>query len=362
MNKPKVLITVTNDVAYDRRMHRIAATLDDAGYEVHRVGRLLTGPPDPKPGITLLKCPFRQGPLFYWWFNVQLYFFSRRFNHDIHVSVDTDTLLAGLMVCFGRKKKLVYDSHEWFERTPELLHAPFKRWLWFLLGRNGARRAVLRMTVSFTLADALEKSYGYPFEVIRNLPRYVSSVTGGQLVSRTIVYLGVLNAGRGLEIAIDALRELQGYRLKLVGEGDLSSKLRQQVRKLGLEDRVQFCGQVEPEQIEAELAGASFGFLMLDPASDSYQFSLANKFFDYVQAGLPVLCSSLPEYRALMESHSVGMLINEYSSESLITTLKKIDQNPSGYVDMLDACRAAAKDWCWETEAPKLLKLFDRLR
>jgi len=364
MKKGKVLITVTNNVVYDRRVNRIATTLAHAGYEVHCVGRLMNVKEEvhPAAGITRIKSPFRQGPWFYFWFNIQLYFFARKFGHDIHVSVDTDTLLAGIGMAFLGRKKLVYDSHEWFERTPELLHSPIKRWIWRRLARRGAQQASLRMTVSYTLAQALEKSYGAPFQVVRNLPMYHASGPGGTFASKTIVYLGVLNAGRGLEIAIDALLELPGYQLKLIGEGDLSAALRSQVHARGLEDRVHLAGQVLPEQISGELVGASFGLLLLDPASDSYRLSLANKFFDYVQNGVPLLCSSLPEYRNLMACHPVGLLLESYTVDALVSAIKIIEQDTARYLEMVDACRVAATEWCWEAEAPKLLKLFEGIK
>ena len=362
MEKGKILITVTNDVVFDRRIKRMVDSFSQAGYQVHRVGRLLPGTPATKTGtdITLLKCPFHSGPLFYFWFNLQLIHFALKNHFDLHMAVDADTLLAGAAIHLMKKRKLILDCHEWFEYTPELQHSPLKRWLWSALIRWGGRYAALRLTVSETIATGLEAKYHQPFQVVRNVPLRTNRPAQAKLEPRTLVYLGVLNAGRGIEIAIRALMRLPGYRLKLIGEGDLSGSLRKEVQRLKLSERIEFTGRVLPEDIPGALQGCTFGLLLLDPQSVSYRLSLANKFFDYVQAGLPVLCSDFPEYRTLMDIHKVGWLIRHYSEEDLINTIIRAEDQEE-YETVRANCEISTGEWCWEKEEQKLLQLFRKL-
>lgn len=113
----KIICTVTNDLIYDQRMQRICTSLQKNNFEVELVGRIL---PDSKEIIQQtfqqkrLKCFFNKGFLFYAEFNIRLLFFLLFTKFDIVCGCDLDTLPAALLAAKIKRKKVVYDAHEYF--------------------------------------------------------------------------------------------------------------------------------------------------------------------------------------------------------------------------------------------------------
>ena len=136
------------------------------------------------------------------------------------------------------------------------------------------------------------------------------------------MYLGVLNKGRGIEIAIEALKELPEYNLILVGEGDNSQELRESAKGY---KNIQFLGYRRPDELSAILNQASIGLNILQAESLNYKLSLANKFFDYMHAGLPSINMAYPEYKHIINQHQVGLMINNYHKNDLISAIRALD-------------------------------------
>ena len=103
-----IVFTVTNDLSYDQRMHRICGTLAENGYQVCLVGRSLPHsiPLTDRPfRQKRLRCFFRKGFLFYKEYNLRLLWFLLFARYDAVCSADLDTLAAGWLATVIRRKK-----------------------------------------------------------------------------------------------------------------------------------------------------------------------------------------------------------------------------------------------------------------
>jgi glycosyltransferase involved in cell wall biosynthesis len=167
-----------------------------------------------------------------------------------------------------------------------------------------------------------------------------------------------LNEGRCLEQLLQAMTQVD-CKLKLAGEGDLSSKLRALARELNLGDKVEFLGWVEPERLREITATATIGFNLLENKGLSYYYSLSNKFFDYMHAGLPQLCADFPEYRRVNAQFEVAVLTNDTSPGAIAAAINSLLANMSRLELMRQQCILAAKEYNWENEKPRLIQLFD---
>jgi hypothetical protein len=97
--------------------------------------------------------------------------------------------------------------------------------------------------------------------------------------------------------------------------------------------------------------------LMLARRSPSYYYSLANKFFDYVQAGLPQLVSPFPEYVALNALHEVG-LMTELEPDAIAENLLALWNERELYDRLQTNARAAAAVWHWGEEEVTLRHIY----
>lgn len=357
-----LIFTVTNDLTYDARMHRICSSLAAHGYRVMLVGRALPHSiplSDKAFAQKRLRCFFRKGLAFYAEYNLRLFFFLLFVPCDAVCSIDLDTLPAGTLATLIRRKKRVFDAHEYFTEVPEVVDRPLVKRFWEWVARCCLPFYRHGYTVGPALAAIFEKKYGLPFGVVRNVPVWHKPM--GKMQGTGLFYMGALNEGRGIETLLEAMQHLEGIHLTLAGEGDLSDELRELALKLGVADKVTFLGYVQQADMYALAARAWLGLNLLENRGLSYYYSLANKFFLSVQAGVPVLTMDFPEYRALNAQHEVAVLLRDLSPLAVANAVKNLLADKDLYTRLQHNCLAAGAEWNWEKEEKALLAIWERV-
>lgn len=362
----RVILLATSDLVADQRVHRTALTLHRNGFDVVAIGRRLKS--TPKSFATeykkhLFKLPFRTGICFYAAFNLWAFIYLLFHRFSIVQANDLDTLLAARMACFIKRKPLVYDSHELFTEVPELLNRRFAKGFWMWLEKMLVPGLKHCSTVSNGVSNELKSRHGVDFTVIRNLPlRKDLPETTSSVSAKTIIYQGALNLGRGLERLITALQYLNDCKLIIVGTGDIEPKLRLLSRGFSLDNRITFLGKVPLNELHPITCKATIGVSLEEDMGLSYRYALPNKLFDYVQAGLPVLVSDLPEMKGLVEKYGVGMVVdNKVNAYALAEQLKMMLENERQLLEWHKNSITAANELCWERESHKLVDLFNNI-
>lgn len=363
--RKRIVFVVTNDLSYDQRMHRICSTLQAAGYQVELIGRVR------KNSVPLASKTFKQkrlrcwvvkGPLFYAEYNIRLFFTLLSHPAQMFGAVDLDTALAVTLAGMLKRRITVFDAHEHFTEVPEVERRKTIKAIWHAIGKWCIPKFKVRFTVGEELAGVLEKEYHAPFSVVRNVPvLHHAEILPRDQRRNLIIYQGALNEGRGLEHAITAMQFLPEMELRLIGEGDLSESLRALVDRLGLASRVEFMGFVLPQDIPALTVHALIGLNLLEARSKSYYYSLANKFFDYMHAGIPSLNMAFPEYKKIISQYPVGICIENLSDQAIAEAIRKMLTDNNQVEIMLEACKRARELYCWQTEEKALLSLITPL-
>lgn len=370
----KIICTVTNDLTYDRRMHRICSSLQENGYEVTLVGRQLR---DSKPltampfGQHRLRCFFHKGKFFYIEYNIRLFFWLLFAKFDAVCSVDLDTILPGFYVARFKNKICVYDAHEYFTEVPEVVQRKLTKKIWEWVAKLTIPKIKYAYTVSHSLATALTERYDTSFKVVRNVPFSYQPVSDFELQEivkkyqlpaqhrKTILlYQGALNEGRGIETLFAALPQLENVELWLAGEGDLSAPLRQMAQTSLLMDKVRFLGFVPPYDLIRLTRLVDIGFNLLENKGLSYYYSLANKTFDYVQAGVPAVHMAFPEYVYLNGKHEISALVPDLVLSNVVPVIQRLIEDKAYYQKLVKNCAIAKSEWTWEAEEAALLAVY----
>ncbi len=363
----RVVLAVTNDLTGDQRVHKVAMSLLNAGSIPVLVGRHL-------PGSRPLKRPyecvrftliFRKGPLFYLNYNLRLLWFLLFVKVDTIVSNDLDTLAAVYLAGRLRRKAIVYDSHEYFTEVPELVNRPVVRKIWEKLESLIFPRLKAAYTVNQSIASIYNQKYGVDVKVIQNLPPAVrpepipgflpESFTGHPI----ILYQGAVNVGRGLEQMIQAMEHLTEMRLLIAGAGDIRNQLELLTDKLRLNDHIYFPGMVPFENLSWYTRQAAIGISIEQDIGLNYRYALPNKLFDYMQAGLPVLASDLPEISRVVESVDFGRIIDRFDPVFLADTIKEMMNNVEQMKTWKHNALTAFPSYTWETQEQLLLSLYN---
>lgn len=358
-----IVFTVTNDLTYDQRMDRICRTLVDAGYLVTLVGfsKSSSTTLTPKPYHQVrLHLVFSKGKMFYLEYNFRLLWWLLSNQFDIYGAVDLDTLLPQYWVSRWRKKPCIHDAHEYFTELPEIANRPQIKKIWQRLARWLLPKIKYNYTVCQSIATELSQTYGQPYAVIRNVPWLQDEQTEKSKFSAqtpVFIYQGALNKGRGIEQMMEAMGSVDAE-LWLVGEGDLSEQLRQMANKLSWSDRITFLGYTEPARLKQITAAAYAGLNLVSNEGKSYYYSLSNKFFDYIKAGIPQITMSYPEYKTLNDQYQIAITIPELKTEFLVNAMQQMLTDVQLYQQLKANTSSAIQDLNWEKERIKLIEFY----
>jgi glycosyltransferase involved in cell wall biosynthesis len=176
---------------------------------------------------------------------------------------------------------------------------------------------------------------------------------------KIILYQGALNLGRGIEAAIRAMMYIDGAELWLAGDGDITAQLKQLVAELQLEAKVKFLGRLPISQLSEITTQADLGISLEEDLGLNYRFALPNKLFDYIQAGVPVLVSNLPEMKRIVEHYQIGAIAETHQRKDLADTIKRTLFDQEKNAVWKNNLKLAAKELCWENEEEILRKVYE---
>lgn len=360
-NLPRLFFTVTNDLSYDQRMNRICSSLANNGYAVTLIGRKLRASPvlEKKSFKQIrLTCFFNKGFLFYAEFNLRLFFFLLFARVDGICAIDLDTILPCYFVSLLRGRKRIYDAHELFCEMKEVVSRPGRYKAWKFIERNTLPHFKHAYTVNEYLAQTFQQLYGYHYEVIRSISVYEPHADTPR--EKFILYQGAVNEGRCFETLIPAMGLVEA-KLIICGDGNFMSQAQKIVNENKLQDKIIFKGMLLPEELKSFTRKAWVGITLFDKESKSNYYSLANRFFDYIHAGLPQVCVNYPVYAEIIKKYKIAKLVDDTRPETLANGIRFLLDNAEAWENMHEHCKSAAAILNWQEEEKKLLAFYNKL-
>lgn len=365
--KTKILLTVSNDLVSDHRVHKVATTLCNRGYAVCVVGRMLPNSL-PLPALPYqtkrMRLLCNKNMLFYAELNIRLFLLLLFSRFTIVTANDLDTLLGVYCAARLRRKQLVYDSHEYFTEVPELTNNPKAKRVWTAIESWIFPKLKHCMTVCDSIARIYEQKYAVPVAVVRNAPLLSQPhLSPPQLphitVPHIILYQGAVNLGRGLERMIEAMHYIDNAALIIIGGGDLYSTLSSSVVHTPVASKVFFLGKIPFQQLPAYTQCATIGISLEEDLGLNYRYALPNKLFDYIHAHKPILVSDLPEMRAIVETYRCGEIVTDRTPEVLAKQIQTMLSNSELLATYSQNAAIAARQLCWEREQEVLLGVYE---
>lgn len=353
---------VTTDPTYDQRMIRICTSLANEGYTVTLVGRKI------KPYVPLSPQPFRQkrltcffekGKMFYVEYNIKLFFYLLFKKMDCIGAIDLDTILPCYFISRIKKITRIYDAHELFCEMKEVATRPGIYKIWKKIERFAVPKFQHGYTVSQPIACEFKKMYGTNYQVIRNIALLRGNNTSAK-TEKFILYQGAVNEGRHFETLIPAMKEVNST-LVICGDGNFMQQAQQLVIDNNLQHKVIFKGKIKPGALRKITEQAYIGITLFENKGLSNYYSLANRFFDYIHAGIPQLCVGFPAYKEINDQYSIAILINDMGSENISIHLNNLLNNGVLYHTLQANCLRAREKYNWQNEETALLAFYKKL-
>lgn len=210
--------------------------------------------------------------------------------------------------------RLVYDTHELETET----HAQkgLRQKLARFTERVLIRRCDLVFVVSDGIADWYARTYGIERPVVvRNVPQFKPPAVADDpqarerrgLVERRLacIYQGGFLPGRGVERLLRVFSATPQVDLVCMGSGALQPVIDQSA---AVHPNVHRWPAVPPSEVLRHTRRADVGLCLTQNTCLSYYYSLPNKLFEYLHAGLPVIVTPLPEQQRLVEEFGCGWI------------------------------------------------------
>lgn len=258
-----------------------------------------------------------------------------------------------------KKCLLVYDTHEL--ETETTTSRGIRKNLSKFVEKNLMHHVDETIVVSESIRKWYMDKYGLPrVWVVKNIPSvsgYSSSpvslkkALGIPERSLLFLYLGYVSPGRGIHQMLDIFAKAkQDRHILFMGDGALAPVIKDFSSKF---PNIHYLPSVPPDEVVAYAAGADIGICPLENSSLSDYFSLPNKLFEYILAGLPVCINDFPDQRDFVEFHDCGWVLED-SIESFVSFLNDLS------AEMISQKRAgvrkAQESLSWENEATTYIK------
>jgi len=354
-----IFFTITNDITYDQRMHRICTSLAENGYMVTLVG--YTRPNSiplrkEKFQQKRINCFFKKGKLFYVEYNTRLFFYLLFKKVDAICAIDLDTILPCLYISKWKKIPRVYDAHELFTGLKEVATRPRIKKFWTGVEKRAVPQFKHGYTVSESIAEEFNRRYGVKYGVIRNITR-LREWKEPSSPAKFLLYLGAVNEARAFEQLIPALRQID-CKLVVCGDGNFMPQLKELIKENKVEDKVELKGMLSPDDLWTISLEATIGMGVAENTGINQYLALPNKFFDYIHAGLPQVAMNFPEYQKINAQFEVAVLLDDISPEVIATAVNNLLLDGVLYGRLRQNCLRARQVLNWQQEEKKLLDFY----
>ena len=311
------------------------------------------------------KMIFKRGFLFYKWLNIRIFLYLLFNKADIILANDLDTLLPCYIISRIKRVRLVFDSHEYFTGTPELQNRHFVRSFWKYIERKILPHLDNVMTVNRSISDLYMQEYGIEARVVRNinmkediipLSRKDLDIPGKDLL---LVLQGTgINIDRGGVELFEAMRELHGVHLLVIGRGDALLRLGELSADPGLKGKVSFLPVMPWRMMMRYTCMADVG-ISLDKANClNYELSLPNKIFDYINAGLAVITSNIPEITGIIRQYACGIIADNVEPSSIAASICSLRDDKELLEQLKKNSLIASKSLSWDNESRVAREVF----
>jgi glycosyltransferase involved in cell wall biosynthesis len=391
-----ILFVWDGDYPWDIRVEKVCNSLIRAGHEIHLVCRNLKrqARTEKYKGLNLhrIKClpkifgtlnnvftfPLFLNPI--WLF--EIYKQAKQNSCKIIITRDLPMAPASIMIGKWLRIPIVLDMAECY---PEMLRCVWKFERTKLLNvfiRNPFAASLLEKhvinkvnTVIVMIEESRDRLIKMKIDpnkvaIVSNTPeidKFQGNECPAPVVSEKneelkIVYVGLLNASRGMDTVLLAVKDLasRGKSIKLVvaGSGNDEKRLKAMVNELQIAGYVEFLGWVNNERVPELIHGNNICVVPHHKCSH-WDATIPNKLFDYMAAGKPVIVTDVTPMKRIVEQEKCGLVYKDYNVSDLAEKLEILEKKEIRDVLGSNGRKAIQEKYRWDIDEKVLIKTVE---
>jgi glycosyltransferase involved in cell wall biosynthesis len=262
-------------------------------------------------------------------------------------------------------KKVVFDAHEDLPKqimAKHYLNGFSKRILSFIIAK--AEIFTLKKFDAVVAATPIIRdkflAHGMNSVDINNFPMLDELIAlKPRFDTPTICYIGLLYETRGIREIVQAIENID---VKLIIAGKFfDASFESEIKALKGWEKVDFRGFANRDEVKEILESSIAGLVTLHP-TPSYVEAYPVKMFEYMSAGIGVIASDFPLYRAFMEESSCGVCVDPMDVGAIEKEITKMIKDLDEVKKMGIRGKSVIKSkYNWQVEEEKLFKLYREL-
>jgi glycosyltransferase involved in cell wall biosynthesis len=288
-----------------------------------------------------------------------------------------DLMLADLAIRSKRwhRHPVIYEAHTsaaaFSEESPRLYEGarpPSRRKITRLKRREGrvCRGASKLVTITEALARFLDRSYGPTAPTVSipdgaRLPDVIPPLREPKPGAPIrITYIGQLYPWKGVDVLLEATKELPDNEIVIVGglppEPDLD-RTRILARKLGVLDRVVFRGYLPPTELAEERRSADIFAIPLLESTTSRHFTSPLKLFEAMATGRPIVASNLPSIGEVLTNEVNALLVTPNDPKALAAAIRRLSTDQELRARLARQAGIDVQKYSWDERGRKIAEL-----
>jgi glycosyltransferase involved in cell wall biosynthesis len=254
---------------------------------------------------------------------------------DATVFIAMDYTLLPLLTEISRDKSGVvcYEAREYFQgqNHSSLIWRLFMPRIVRGIEGKYINGCTIVTTVSQGISNLLYENYqmkSYP-EVIYGFPMEKITRNSNLITSIQIVFHGNLTKDREIDRFIkyfDFHSTNSELTIRGNGDGHYIKTIERYIQDRDLESKVHIEKAVSKSDLLRFTSQHDFGLIPWRNNFPQKKYSMPNKFFEYISAGLPVICTDDSEIAEIVKEHKMGIVFSYSEIEKLAEALKFLDQ------------------------------------
>lgn len=177
-----------------------------------------------------------------------------------------------------------------------------------------------------------------------------------------LLYLGSLHPWKGVDTLIRMMQYVDVAKLRVVGgTHDRIAELRQLASQLGVDDRIEWLGPVDPVKRFEVIAAADICLIPSSETSIGARFTSPLKLFEYMALGKPIVASDLPSMREVLKDGESALLTTCGDGKRYADAVNLLLAEPALQNRLGMNAKALCSQYTWKVRARGMLAFIERV-